>query len=292
MKNLLIALTLFAASLAQLSAQVKVEILQTQDQFLPGESLPTAVRITNRSGQTLHLGSDEDWLTFSMDARDGSVVAQTGDAPVLGEFTLASSKMATKRVDLAPYFSLTRPGRYSIIATVKIKGWDNAIVSLPKDFDIIEGARLWEQAVGIPKTSAENAAPEVRKYVLQQANYIKGQIRLFLRVTDSSGSKTFRVLPIGSMVSFSRPEPQVDKFSNLHVLYQNGPHSFSYSVFNPEGELLAHDTYDMARDAHLRLQADADGKISVAGGIRRMTSDEQSAPKLAAPRDDAQKPKP
>src|SRR3981081_860084 len=100
MKNFGFALGLFAAPLLQVSAQVKVEVMQSQDQFLPGESLPTAVRITNRSGQTLRLGSEEDWLTFSIEARDGTIVPQTGDAPVTGEFTLGSSKMATKRVDL------------------------------------------------------------------------------------------------------------------------------------------------------------------------------------------------
>ena len=292
MKNFGFALGLFAASLLQVSAQVKVEVMQPQDQFLQGESLPTAVRITNRSGQTLRLGSEEDWLTFSIEARDGTIVRQIGDAPVTGEFTLGSSKMATKRVDLAPYFSLTHPGRYSIIATVKIKNWDHDLTSPPKDFDVIEGAKLWEQAVGVPKAAGENAAPEVRKYILQQANYIKGQLRLFLRVTDSSGAKTFRVFSIGSMVSFSRPEPQVDKLSNLHVLYQNGAHTFSYTVFNPDGELLTRDTYDMANNAHLRLQSDAEGEISVAGGIRRMTANDLSAPKPATPPDDAQKPKP
>src|SRR3977135_4334370 len=107
MKNFGFTLGLLAASLVPASAQVTVEVMQQQDQFLPGESLPTAVRITNRSGPTLRLGAEEDWLTFSIDARDGTIVRQIEDVPVKGEFTLASSKMATKRVDLAPYFSLT-----------------------------------------------------------------------------------------------------------------------------------------------------------------------------------------
>src|SRR5947209_7441918 len=101
MKNFGFALTLLAASLPlPTRAQVTVEVLQQQDQFLPAESLPTAVRITNRSGQTLHLGTDEDWLTFAIEGREGIIVSKLGDAPVAGEFTLASSKMATKRVDL------------------------------------------------------------------------------------------------------------------------------------------------------------------------------------------------
>src|SRR5438046_2726052 len=151
MQNLGLTLGLLAASLVAARAQVTIEVLQEQDQFLPGESMPTAVRITNRSGQTLRLGAEEDWLTFSIEGRAGTVVSKMGDAPVAGEFALASSKRATKRVDLAPYFALTQPGRYSIVATVRIKDWDHDLASRPKDFDIIEGAKLWEQEVGVPR---------------------------------------------------------------------------------------------------------------------------------------------
>src|SRR5207249_11768589 len=70
-----------------------------QDQFLPGETLPAAVRISNRSGQTLRLGAEEDWLTFSVEARESAVVAKIGEVPVRGEFVVESSQRATKHVD-------------------------------------------------------------------------------------------------------------------------------------------------------------------------------------------------
>jgi hypothetical protein len=290
MKNFGFTLGLLALSVASAGAQVTVEVMQKQDQFLPGESLPAAVRITNRSGQTLRLGAEEDWLTFAIEPRGGGVVPRTGEAPVAGEFTLASSKMATKRVDLAPYFSLTDPGRYSIVATLRIKGWDREITSPPREFDVIEGAKLWEQAVGVPNSAGTNSAPEVRKYILQQANYLKGRIGLFLRVTDSGGGKTFRVFPIGTMVSFSKPEAQIDKVSNLHVLYLNSPHTFSYTVFNPAGDLITRQTYDMSNNAHLHLQVAEDGKISVAGGVRRLTADDLPVSTPTISSDDGQKP--
>ena len=106
------------------SAQVTVELTQEQDQFLPAESLPLAVRITNRSGQDLRLGRGEDWLTFSVESREGEVVPRLGEVPVAGEFVLESSRVATLRVDLAPYFALSRSGRYSVTATMRIKDWN------------------------------------------------------------------------------------------------------------------------------------------------------------------------
>ena len=254
-----------------------MEVTLDQQQFLEGESLPAAVRITNRSGQTLRLGAEADWLTFGIESKDGLVVSKLDEVPVDGEFTLESSKVAIKRVDLAPYFTLTHRGRYSIIASVHLKQWAQDITSPPKSFDIIEGAKMWEQEVGVPQKSG-TGAPEVRKYVLQQANYIKGQLRLYLRVTDAYG-RAIRVVPIGQLVSFGRPEPpQIDNLSNLHVLYQNGPFSCSYTVFNPDGELITRQVHDFSTNRP-HLFATDDGAIVIKGGSRRITQKDVPPPK-------------
>ena len=260
---------LLAAAVTSASAQVAVELTQEQEQFLPAESMPVAVRITNRSGQGLRLGQTEDWLTFSVEGRDNRVVPKLGEVPVAGEFVLEPSRVVTLRMDLAPYFLLTRPGRYSITATMQLKDWNQSVRSQPKSFDVIEGTKLWEQEIGVPDSaSGANATPEIRKFVLQQANYLRSQLRLYVRLTDASGNKTFHVFPVGPMVSFGRPEPQVDKFSNMHLLYQSGPHSYSYIVINPGGEIIARRTYDYV-DKRPRLMPDAEGKVLVNGGTRR-----------------------
>lgn len=293
MKALGLCLILLAASLTPVRAQVTVEITQDQDQFLPGETLSTAVRITNRSGQTLHLGSEPDWLTFSVESRDHEeVVPKLDDVPVQGAFTLESSRVAIKRVDLAPYFQLTHVGRYAVRAIVRIKDWKVQISSPPKSFDIINGAPLWQQEVGVPgTTSASNPIPEVRKYILQQANYLKAQLRLYIRLTDASGSKTFRVFPVGPMVSFGQPEPRVDQFSNLHLLYQDGPHTFSYTEVNPYGQILTRRTYDYV-DTRPRLQRDKSGEIVVVGGVRHLSPTDLPPSTLESQADKAPKPLP
>ena len=266
-------LCLLAGTVASAFGQVNVEVALDQDQFLPGEAIPVSVKISNRSGQTLKFGVDPDWLTFAIESRDGLVVPKLGEAPVVGSFDLESAERGTKHVDVGPYFAIPQPGRYSIVATVKIKAWGGRMVtSQPKNFNIMEGAKLWEQDFGLPPApGATNAIPEVRKYVLQQANYLKGKLRLYLRLTDSTGVKVYRVVPIGLILSFSHPEPRIDKFSNLHLLYQNWAHSFSYTVFNPNGEILEQQTYDYT-DSRPRLRVDEEGMISVVGGMRRVTS--------------------
>src|SRR5204862_7266383 len=123
---------------------------------------------------------------------------------------------------------------------------------------------------GVTQTAAgeTNAAPEVRKYSLQQVNYLKDHLRLYLRVSDESGARIFKTVPVGQILSFSRPEPQIDKSSNLHLIYQSWAHVFTYSVFSPAGELLKRETYDYV-NTRPRLQTDADGVISVIGGVKR-----------------------
>ncbi len=258
--------------MARLSAQVNVEVVTDQDEFLPGEDIPVAARIINRSGQTLDLGREEGWLKFSIEARDGYVVLKTGEVPVKQEFKLESSERATVRANLAPYFHLPRAGHYLITASISIPEWGQVVSSKPKAFDVIQGSRLWEQDFGVPKTvNSSNSVPEMRKYSLQEANYLHSHLMLYAQVTENTG-KIEKVLPIGRMLSFGQPEAKVDKVSNLHVLYQDGPRSFKYTVINPDGVIVARQTYDFT--TRPRLLADDDGNLSIVGGRRRFTHDD------------------
>jgi len=270
---------LLLASLTYASGQVTVEVTQEQPQFVSGEAIKAAVRITNLSGQTLHMGAEPDWLTFEIASRDGVVVPKLAEVPVTGEFTLESSKVAIKRVNLAPAFELNKPGSFQVVATVHLPGWKRELTSAPKVFDVIQGVKLWEQEVGVPKSGeTTNGEPEVRRYVLQQANYYHGKMRLYIRVTDGYG-KPIRVMPIGPIVSFGRPEGQIDKSSNLHVLFQEGASAFNYTVCNLAGEITTHQTYDYT-ESRPRLRVDGDGNISVYGGNRRVTPADVPSPNL------------
>jgi hypothetical protein len=272
-----ILVVLLFASLGRLSAQVTVELLTEQDEFLPGEAIPIVARITNHSGQTLAFGHEKGWLKFSVSAKEGYVGMRQEDIPTGEEFTLQSSEMAKVKLNLAPYFELNRPGHYQVTATVSIPEWKRQIKSDTKSIDVISGARIWQQEFGLPKASTDtNGPPELRIYALQEANYLKRNLMLYAQVTDSGGRNN-RVTPIGPMISFGQPTATVDKVSNLHVLYQNGPRTFSYTVINPNCEIMTRQTYEYT--SRLRMIADADGNITVEGGTRRIAPDDLPAPK-------------
>jgi hypothetical protein len=265
MKTILVA-TLAVLAAGRLSAQISVELALDQEQFLPSETIPLAVKITNRSGQQLHLGADANWLTFSVESADGFVVIKNSDVPVLGEFDLESSQMATKRVDLEPYFDMSRPGRYKVTATLHIKDWSAAMTSDPQKLDVVNGAELWSQDFGVP--GGTNAAPEVRKYSLVEANYLRSQLRLYVEVSDTSKSRVFKVAALGPLVSFSQPESQVDRISNLHVIWQAGAQAFDYCVIDPDGTIVQREVYDYL-NTHPRLGVNGTGELGVVGGVRR-----------------------
>ena len=284
---MLCCLALLLGPVPGLKAQVSLEVVLDQEQYLRDESLPVKVRITNVSGQTLHLGKEADWLSFSVESRDGFVVRKLAEPQVAGEFDLESSLTATKRVDVMPCFGLSRPGRYTVTASVKIPQWNQELVTRPKVFDVVSGTKLREFEFGVPAT---NAVPEVRKYTLVQANSLK-RLQLYVRVTDPPEARVFRVVPVGPLVSFSNPESQLDRSSHLHLLFQTGPRSFSYSVVNPDGELIVRQTHDYAGGSRPVLRGGVEGRVFVAGGARRMSASDVPAALLTVSTNDLKAPK-
>jgi hypothetical protein len=87
----------------------------------------------------------------------------------------------------------------------------------------------------------------------------------------------FAVIPIGPMVSFSRPEPQLDGQNNLHLLYQDGARSFRYTVVNPNGEIILRQKHELV-NSRPHLQVDKDGRFVVVGGVRKVAGDDIPAP--------------
>jgi hypothetical protein len=269
-------LALATFTVLRASAQVTMELVLEQDQFLPCESMPLAVKIINQSGQPIHLGADANWLTFTIESVDGFVVLKNSDVPVQGDFDLESSQMAIKRVDLAPYFTLNKTGRYKIIATMHVPDWTATVTSAPKSFDIIHGAKIWSQDFGV--RTGTNAAPDVRKYTLEQANYLRSQLRLYVQLSDGEEARIFHTESLGGMVSFSAPEAQIDRTSQLHVLWQAGAQAFTYCLVGPDGKIIRKETFDNF-GGRPRMSVNQSGQVVIIGGTRRVAAPEIPAVK-------------
>lgn len=259
-----------AVGLAQ--AQVTVQIILKQEQFLRDESLPLDVRIENRSGQALELGATPDWLTFTLETTEHTPVNQKRILPKIKPFSLESAAAAVQRMDLMPIYELSQPGRYVIRAHVRLAGFDQAFESANKTFDIGRGVESWSQEVGVP---AKDGPVEVRRYGLVQASY-KARPMLYARVTDQAQGEVYGVISLGPIVSFSRLEKIIDRQSKLHLLFQSGARTFLYCVVNVSGERVARETYSFHKDRPT-LKVD-NGEVHVAGGLRRLAPDDFPTP--------------
>ncbi|WCJ60084.1 hypothetical protein NXS98_02870 [Fontisphaera persica] len=267
-----------------LPAQVTVELRSAQEQYLLGEPVVMIVEISNQSGQPVELGKEPDWLTFAVEMRNGAPVAQPGKLALPGPFRLESAQLGRVRLDLEPAFRLDKLGNYLVAASLKVPGWAEPVSSGTTSFTIIRGTVLWEQEFGMPAdglTPATHRAPEVRKYTLLQANTVK-QLRLYVRVSDPATDKIYATFPVGALVSFGRPERQIDRYSNLHILHQNGARTFNYVVVNPSGRLGLRETYEVTT-SRPHLRADADGKVFVSGGQRRPSATDLPPPEPSSP---------
>ena len=237
MKKLLLIFGLAWLAALRAAAQVSVEVVTEQDQFLPSESVPLAVKITNRSGQPLHLGADANWLTFDVESDDGFIVVKNGEVPVTGEFDMGSSQVATKRVDLKPYFNMTRPGRYHVVATLRIKDWKIELASPAKSFDVISGVKLWSQDSGWP-CRRDDERPAGSAQILAG----EGELSAIGDAIICGGERSVGVA--GDSRGFARKDGFLQRagaatgppFQFAYLVAERGG-GFSYAVVNPDGKV-------------------------------------------------------
>ncbi len=246
-------------------AQVTVEVAFEKESYLPHESCLAEIRITNFSGRTLRLPAEADWLDLSVESTEGYIVARLAPIPPAEVLEIPSAARGKRRVDLTPAFNLTQPGRYRVVATVRLTELGLEPASPPAHFTILSGVPLWEQTVGVPADTA-GRSPEVRRYALLQTNDRK-RLALYARITDETERRVFRVFPLGTVLSFGRPEAQVDRAGRLHVLFQTGARQFTYYVISPAGKVLTRHLYQIS-DSRPRLRMSAGGDIAVRGGFR------------------------
>jgi hypothetical protein len=266
---------------------VTAQLQLAQEQYLPGEDLQLKVRITNRSGQEIFLGADNDWLVLSITGEHNALCPKLGEMPLQGAFSLLSGEVGTRPLNPTPFFDFRRPGRYRIAARIRLPQWRQEIVCKSVSFTVANGVPLPNLAnlqFGMPPApGAATAAPEVRSYSLLKASFLK-ELKLYFRLTDGTG-KILRVFPVARMTSFTVPEAQMDRFNNLHVLSQTGARTFNYCEINPEGQWVLRQTH-LYNGTRPVLRVDAEGRIFVAGGARRLSADDfpPAAPEPANPR--------
>lgn len=247
-------------------AQVDVSLSVAQSQFLPAEQIEVSVKVSNFTGAPLRFGTHTNWISFTVQRADGTVVGKLAEVADSGEFTLQQATSGTIKFDIAPMFEVNRPDSYRVTAAVTPVQGGPVFVGLPLPFDVISGVRIsQDRTFGFTRPDGTS---EQRKYILQQANFLK-HVRLYVRVTDATESKSYKVTSLGGIVNFTPPQWVIDRQSRLHVLHQFAASEYYYNSFDPEGNLVARRIYKIAA-RRPELRVNGDGEIAVIGGTRRL----------------------
>ncbi len=277
LKRIALYFSLLACTSHLVQAQVDVSLEFKKEFFLAHESILAEVKIVNFSGKTLSFGKNKDWLQFTIESRGGFPVEKIGDLDVVEEFQVPNASRAIRRVHLVPAYKIDHPGRYRIAAYVNIPELNTRQVTAPVEIGILSAAVVWQREIGVVKDKSDPSAPiEIRKYSLMRAVNEK-KIDLYVKVTDRYERDIFGVYSLGNIVSFGEPERQVDRFSNLHVLMQNGARSFRYTIVKPDGKILLRQRHDYT-SSRPKLIMDKTGLIQVQGGIRKPSFDDIPTP--------------
>jgi len=260
-----------------LQAQVEVSLEFKKDYFLAHEEMIAEVKIINFSGRTLTFGQDQEWLQFTVESVNEFPVEKVGDLDIVEKFEIPNASRGIRRVHLVPTYKMNRPGRYRITAFVNVPELNMNKVTAPVEIGLLSASVIWERPVGVVMNESDPSAPiAVRKYFLMRAVNEKS-IDLYVKVTDQYEKEIYGVYTLGNIVSFGEPERQVDRFSNLHVLMQNGARTFRYTIVKPDGKVLLRQKWAYS-STRPQLSLAKNGLIEVKGGQRQPSFDDIPTP--------------
>ena len=256
-------------------AQVDVSLSFKKDFYLADEFILAELTIVNFSGKTLVFGEQPNWLTFSVESSRDTLVARQKELDIMGRFEIPNAGRGIRRVHLVPAFRMVDQGRYRIKATVEVPELELRMSTQEAELGILTANVLWEREFGWVSEGL-GSEPEVRRYELMRSVSEKS-IELYVKVSDQYRERVFGVYSLGNVVSFGQPERQVDRLSNLHVLFQNGARTFRYAIIKPDGRLLLQQRWDYS-DTRPRLKLGDQGLIEVVGGLRQLSFDDIPSP--------------
>ena len=231
----------------------------TRRQYIPHESIPVALQITNRTGGELllHGNNRHSWLSIQVVDRKGNPIAPYKSSQDFQAAKLPVGRTVAKQIDLNKLFPLHSYGKYTVYAVVRLPSGE-AFQSSRKTFDITRGRPVYEQRVGLGGNARDyrliSFAPGRTSFLYFQAELVKER-------------RVVMTYPIGELLQHRPPEATVDKDGQLNVLYLGAPNSFVHVLIDTRGQVSKRTIYKPGAGGNPRLIAFANGEVQVSGGI-------------------------
>jgi hypothetical protein len=263
-------------------AQITVDLSIRRTIFVAYEPLLATVRITNLSGNRLMLADVEGrkWFGFQIETLDGRPIPPTDPNYEVDPIQIGSGESITRTVNLTQLYPLSDFGSYRIRAVVYSAELSGFFSSPPLTVEVTEGRVMWQQTVGVP--SSPGIAPGTRTISLL-THRLSEKTDLYLRIEDKTSGLVYCTHRLGDLISYGKPDIQLDSSNTIHVLQNNVPREFIYSKVGLDGKILERLSYS-APKTRPQLVKGPDGSVGVIGAIpfdARATPTPFAIPKLS-----------
>ncbi|NBR71552.1 MAG: hypothetical protein EBQ51_02805 [Verrucomicrobia bacterium] len=257
-----IGIVLTSCSVVQALAQVDVRLETPKAAYLQFSPIPFTVRIKNLGAGELRLTETrgKPWLEMVVQSRDGQLIAPE-KVLVPPDKTLRPGESTAIAVDLAPHYLIRDTGGYRARASVRLPTGETMLTD-SLDFLIGRGEVIWSVPRG---DGAERRIYSLLKF------YEDPNVGLYLRVEVPGKNLVFPSRRLGAYLPLGKPVAEFDPQNNLHLLYAVAAGLHRITVVNPDGQMLREETRQEGVDKPV-LRRDADGEVSVQGGIVQIPS--------------------
>ncbi len=248
-------------------AQVRVDLALNRSLFIRYEPLVAVVTITNLSGRDLELKDDGNhkWFSFHIETSAGGLVPPYNPDYSLAPMEIAAGQAIKRAVNITPLYPISEYGVFRLRASVYDAQTGRYFSSNPPlNVEITEGRTLWEQTVGVP--DAAEGAGKTRTLTML-SHRLPDMTQLYLRIEDRESGLVYCTHQLGRLVSFGKPNIEIDASNQINILQNTSPKNFLYTKIGLDGQILERKQYSSLNDNRPVLRRDTAGGFQVVGGI-------------------------
>ncbi len=261
--GLALVVAFLVASVAHLSAQVRVDISFKRKLFVKYEPLVAVVTINNLSGRPLLLENTDNhrWFGFNIETAGGRIIPPINPNYELAPAAIGPGEKMTRAVNITPLFPLYEFGLYRVRAAIYADIFDRYFSSPPLAVEITDGRPIWQEVVGVPGVDGK---PELRTITLL-SHKLSRSTRLYVRIENRDLGKIYCTHQLGTFLTFGEPEVLLDTSNEIHILQNSAPKEFLYTHLGLQGEVLGQQTY-LEAGTRPSLAKVSGGAVAVLGG--------------------------
>lgn len=269
---LFISLFLFFSS-TSLLAQLAMGFKLNGQNYIRYEKIYARLTIKNQSGQPIIFGTNKKLqckISFEIDTLKGDR-PKTLETPMyeITDTLLPAGEKETFSIPITKYFEFSGDGKYRIKAIVTHAQLPKSYETEQVEFNIIKGNVIWTTSVGIPSLSSEeDKTAKIAKRSYSIISYFDGTSKIFCLLVDDD-KHIYGLTKVGYDIGTVKPQCEIDRLSNLHLLVQSSASIFSYFIYDINCKLEDREVYKKIDEYTIPrlLKDEKTGRIHVVGGI-------------------------